>query len=59
MAKFLPWRRKSGGVEPGITAEEVTKVDGDVEKQWVFPRCEQEERELIGRCAEIATRTIF
>ena len=49
-------------MEPGITSEEVTKVDGDVEKQWVFPRCTpspQEEKELIARCAEIATRTIF
>ena len=62
VSKFLPWRRKTGGVEPGITNEEVTKVDGDVEKQWVFPRCTptvQEEKELIARCAEIATRTIF
>ena len=62
VSKFLPWRRKTGGVEPGITNEEVTKLDGDVEKQWVFPRCTptvQEEKELIARCAEIATRTIF
>ena len=62
MSKFLRWRRKQGGVEPGITNEEVTKVDGNVEKQWIFPRCTptvQEEREIIARCAEIATRTIF
>ena len=60
--KFLPWRRKQGGVEPGITSEEIKSMDGDIEKQWCFPRCEpneQEEREIIARCAEIATRSIF
>ena len=60
--KFLPWRRKQGGVEPGIISEEIKSMDGDIEKQWCFPRCEpneQEEREIIARCAEIATRSIF
>ena len=49
-------------MEPGITCEEIKSMDGDIEKQWCFPRCvpnEQEEREIIARCAEIATRTIF
>ena len=62
VAKFLPWRRFSGGVAPGMTSEEANSIDGDVEKQWCFPRCEpneQEEKEIIARCAEIATRTIF
>ena len=62
VAKFLPWRRKNGGVAPGITSEEVNSIDGDIEKQWCFPRCEpneQEEKELIARSTEIATRTIF
>ena len=37
-------------------------VDGDSEKQWIFPQVHpnaQEEKELIARCAEIAKRTIF
>ena len=62
VAKFLPWRRFTGGVAPGMTSEEANSVDGDVEKQWCFPRSapnEQEEKEIIARCAEIATRTIF
>ena len=51
-----------GGVEPGMTSAEAVSVDGDIEKQWCFPRCvpnEHEEKELIARCAEIATRAIF
>ena len=55
-------KEQGGGVEPGITSAEVNSVEGDIDKQWCFPRCtpnEQEEKEIIARCAEIATRTIF
>ena len=45
-----------------MTSDDVTKLDGEEDKQWVYPRCtptEQDEREIIARCAEIATRTIY
>ena len=33
VAKYLPWRRHTRGVEPAVTNEEVNCVEGDVEKQ--------------------------
>ena len=59
---ILPWRRKVTGTAPGIKSKELNSKKGDVELQWQFPRAkptEIQERELIARVAEIATRAIF
>ena len=57
----LPYRRKVGGVAPGITAPEVSDPDGDENKQWQFKRTptDLEIKEIAARCAEIATRVIW
>ena len=61
MWHVLPYRRKVGGVAPGITAPEVSDPNGDEEKQWVYKRNQKksEEKEIAARCAEIATRVIW
>ena len=35
-----------------MASEEVNSMEGDIEKQWVFPKCkptEKEEKEIIAR----------
>ena len=60
--KLLPFRKKVGGVEPGMTSEAMIGKKGRVEDQWVF-KCkevtEDQLLEIVGRCLEIAIRTVF
>ena len=60
--RTLPWRRKCGGTKPTMTGAMGSKIDDDPEGQWVFPErelTEEEEREVIARCTEIAVRIVF
>ena len=62
MWKILPFRRKVGGVEPGMTSAAMSGKRGEVEEQWAFKVKEvnrEQYMEIIGRCAEIAVRTVF
>ena len=62
LGRTLPWRRKEGGNTPSMQGTMGTKIDDDPEGQWVFPQKEltdNEKREIIGRCVEIATRIVF
>ena len=55
-------RRKQGGTEPKMTGAMGSKIDDDPEGQWAFPEkdlTEEEEREVIARCIEIAVRIVF
>ena len=62
LRKVIPFRRKTGGVEPGITSADVMSKKSKLEKQWYYPRdkiTEEQERDIISRCTEIAVRTLF
>ena len=55
-------KRKVGGVKPGITSADVNSKKGNINKQWYFPRdkaTDEQIRDIMSRCAEIAVRTIF
>ena len=60
--RVLPWRRKTGGVEPGMKNSNVnSKKEQAVKTQWVFPDTEPteiEKRELVARMSEIGVRAI-
>ena len=60
--KILPYRRKVGGVTPGMASQGMTGKRGRIEDQWVF-KCKEVSREqmmeIVGRCAEIAIRVVF
>ena len=62
LRKVIPFRRKTGGVEPGITSADVMSKKSKLEKQWYYPRdkiTEEQERNLISSCPEIAVRPLF
>ena len=62
LRRVIPVKRKVGGVKPGITSADVNSKKGNITKQWYFPRekaTEEQIRDIISRCAEIAVRTIF
>ena len=54
---ILPYRRKVNGTTPGMRSKDINSKEGNVEKQWVFPKqpTQRQIRELQARCAEIAT----
>ena len=57
---LLPFRKKVGGVEPGMSSKGVK--GGEPEEQWSWPRREptkQEKIELVGRMIEIGIRVLF
>ena len=59
--KYLPCRKKRGGVEPGMNSEGVAKGKEDND-QWWWPKGEipKEDRvQLIGRMLEIGVRVMF
>ena len=58
----LPMRRHKQGSMPGITNADLNSKNGNIDKQWIFPDrapIEDEIRDIISRCTEIAVRTIF
>ena len=58
----LPWRRKTGGVTPGMTGNVSDRNEKNVEEQWIFPKREPDEamkKAIIGRVAEIGVRIVF
>ena len=58
--RYLPFRKKVGGVEPGMSSKGV-KEDTENE-QWCWPKAEITEKvriELIGRMVEIGVRVMF
>ena len=62
LERLLPWRRKVGGVDPGMKNESVRgkKVGG--EEYWCWPSAtptKAEKKQIIGRVCEIAVRTLF
>ena len=63
LRRVLPWRRKSGGTEPGMKNIHInSKKEDGIHKQWVFPDVtptELEKRELLARMSEIAVRAIW
>ena len=62
MWKILPHRRKVGGTAPGMASKAMSGKGGDVEEQWVFKNKEineEQKREIVGRCIEIAIRVVF
>ena len=62
LRKTLPWRKKAGGNDPVMTGAAGTKIEEDIEDQWVFPRKEladDEKKEIIARCIEIGVRIVF
>ena len=62
MWKILPFRRKVGGTEPGMSSEAMVGKKGKVEEQWCFKVKEvnrEQLLEIIGRCVEIAIRVVF
>ena len=53
---------ESGGVMPGITSTDVKAKKSKIDVQWHFPHSnptEEEIREIICRCTEIAVRILF
>ena len=62
LRRVLPRRRKTQGRMPGMTNPDLNKREGNIDAQWVFPEAkprEAERKEIIGRCAQIAVRTLF
>ena len=60
--KVLPYRRKQKGTAPGMTSKSMKSKNGKLEEQWVHKTKEvtrSQKMEIIGRCAEIAIRTVF
>ena len=60
--KILPYRRKVGGTQPGMTSQGMMGKQEELEKQWVFKTreiTEEQEKELIARVVEIAIRIVF
>ena len=60
--KILPYRRKTGGTQPGMTSQGMMGKQEDLEKQWVFKTkdvTEEQKLEIIGRVVEIAIRIVF
>ena len=61
----LPFRRKTQGVEPGMSNRYVhssKETEDDLNARWVFPNpnpTEHQIRLILGRVCEIAVRTIF
>ena len=58
--RYIPFRKKVGGVEPGMSSKGV-KEDTENE-QWCWPKAEITEKvriELIGRMVEIGVRVMF
>ena len=62
LRRVLPTRRHNRGVMPGMTNADLNSKVGNIDAQWKFPSAkitEPERKEIIGRCAEIAVRTLF
>ena len=62
LRRVIPVKRKPGGVKPGITSTDVMSKKSKLDKQWYYPRdkiTEEQERDIISRCTEIAVRTLF
>ena len=60
--KILPYRRKVGGMQPGMTSRGMTGNQEDLEKQWVFKTktiTEEQMKELVARVVEISIRVVF
>ena len=62
MWKVLPYRRKAGGTQPGMTSKGMMGSKDDLEDQWVY-KCKEvtkeQRREIVARVVEIAIRTVF
>ena len=59
--KVLPFRSRTGGVEPGMSSKGV-KGNQEDNDQWIWPKrepTEEEKKELIGRMLEIGVRVMF
>ena len=59
--RYLPFRKKTGGVEPGMASDGAKKTKGENE-QWLWPKGEIPEKErieLIGVMLEIGVRVLF
>ena len=60
--KILPYRKKVGGTQPGMTSQGMMGKEEELEKQWTF-KCkeitEEQIREIVARVTEIAIRIVF
>ena len=57
---IVPKKIYKNGVTPGIRGKEPMGIEADDETRWIFPErspTEQEKRNLIVACLEIAVRT--
>ena len=60
--KILPYRRKVGGMQPGMTSRGMTGNQEDLEKQWVLKTMtitEEQLQEIVARVVAIAIRVVF
>ena len=60
--KILPYRRKVGGTQPGMTSRGMMGKEEELEKQWAFKNkevTEEQKREIVARVVEIAIRIVF
>ena len=57
--RILPQRRKVVGVTPGMSSRGMSVKDCSIEDQWVFKTKEDQLREVVGRCVEIAIKIVF
>ena len=62
LRRVLPRRTHKQGTMPVITNADLNSKTGNIDAQWIFPDAkptEDEVRDIISRCTEIAVRTIF
>ena len=62
MWNILPYRRKVGGTQPGMTSQGMMGKKEDLEKQWALKTkeiTEEQQIEIIARVVEIAIRIVF
>ena len=60
--KVLPYRKKVGGTQPGMTSKGMMGNEEDLTDQWVFKSKEvskEQKKEIVARVVEIAIRTVF
>ena len=60
--KVLPYRKKVGGTQPGMTSQGMMGKEEEIEKQWAFKSkriSEEQKKEIVARVVEIAIRIVF
>ena len=62
IANLIPWRKKVGGVQPGMKNKNVNRKVEKEETLWIYPKAiptKVQEKQIIARVAEIGTRVLF